>query len=225
VVVLAVVLVFAIIGLAVQNRRITSLEVRLLRLTRGNDDGNLQDVLETHLDTVARVADELDSLAARSAVLEARSLRSFQRLGFVRFNPFEDTGSNQSFALALLDGRDDGLVISSLHSRTGTRIYAKAVTGGRPDAPMSDEEAQAVEMARAGGGASGSGSAPASGVRGSGSVRSLPADAAAGAGPTGAVGPTPASGPTGASAVSVGPAPGAAPVGPGPSRLDGDPAR
>lgn len=105
-------------------------------------------MLESHLDTVARVVDEVDELAARSAVLESRSQLAFQRIGFVRFNPFEDTGGNQSFALALLDGRQDGIVISSLHTRTATRIYAKAVSGGQPDGAMSDEERQAVELAR-----------------------------------------------------------------------------
>ena len=69
--------------------------------------------------------------AARTAVLEATQRRALQRIGLVRFNPFEDTGGNQSFALALLDAHGNGLVVSSLHSRTGTRVYGKAITGGR----------------------------------------------------------------------------------------------
>ena len=145
---LAVILVFAVIGLVVQNRRVTNLEVRLLRLTRGSDDGNLEDVLESHLDRVARVVDDVDELAARSAMLESRGQRAFSRIGLVRFNPFEDTGGNQSFALALLDGREDGIVLSSLHTRAVTRIYAKTVSGGRPDGALSTEETQAVEIAR-----------------------------------------------------------------------------
>ena len=145
---LSLVLVFAIIGLVVQSRRISHLEARLLGLTRGNDGANLEDVLEDHLDTVERVVGYVDELAERAARLEARSERAFQRIGLVRFNPFEDTGSNQSFALALLDGRGDGIVISSLHTRSATRMYAKALAGGRADAALSDEESQAVELAR-----------------------------------------------------------------------------
>ena len=57
-------------------------------------------------------------VGARTAVLERDLQGSFGRVGLVRFNPFEDTGGNQSFALALLDGRGDGFVVSSLHSRT-----------------------------------------------------------------------------------------------------------
>ena len=63
-----------------------------------------------------------------------RQPRAFQRVGLVRYNPFEETGGNQSFALALLDADGDGWVLSSLHARTGTRVYAKAIVGGRSDA-------------------------------------------------------------------------------------------
>jgi hypothetical protein len=65
----------------------------------------------------------------------------------VRFNPFEDTGGNQSFALAMLDARGDGLIINSLHSRGSTRIYAKSVTRGAADAALSGEETEALRMA------------------------------------------------------------------------------
>ncbi len=135
------------IALVAQSRRVARLEQRIVRLTRGSD-GNLQQVLESHLDTVARVVDDVDELGARSAVLEGRSQRAFSRIGLVRFNPFEDTGGNQSFALALLDGREDGIVISSLHTRTATRIYAKTVSRGHSDGALSNEENDAVEIAR-----------------------------------------------------------------------------
>ena len=71
----------------------------------------------------------------------------------VRFNPFEDTGGNQSFALALLDATSSGLIVSSLHSRTGTRIYAKGVSAGRADGAVSEEEQEALRQAMAGGSA------------------------------------------------------------------------
>ena len=79
---------------------------------------------------------ELDELAARTAILEARPARAFQRVGLVRYNPFEETGGNQSFALALLDAAGDGWVLSSLHARSGTRVYAKAITGGASEAAL-----------------------------------------------------------------------------------------
>src|SRR6185369_12882094 len=59
----------------------------------------------------------------------------------------EETGGNQSFALAMTDANGDGLVISSLHARAGTRLYAKAVVAGRSDAALSAEEAEALRIA------------------------------------------------------------------------------
>lgn len=120
---------------------------RLDRLTRGANDRSLEAVLDAHLDSVARASREMDELRARAEGVEAALGRSFQRVGLVRYNPFGDTGGNQSFALALLDGNANGIVVSSLHARAGTRIYAKTLAGGRSDSPLSDEEAEALRQA------------------------------------------------------------------------------
>jgi hypothetical protein len=134
----------------VQARRVGRLQRRLDSLTRGSDGTSLDAVLHSHLDTVDAVARELDQLSARSAILEAAGRRAIQRVGLVRFNPFEDTGGNQSFALALTDAAGTGFVVSSLHSRTGTRVYAKAVSDGRSDGALSQEETDALRLALAG---------------------------------------------------------------------------
>ena len=60
----------------------------------------------------------------------------------MRYNPFEETGGNQSFALALLDAKGDGWVLSSLHARPGTRVYAKAIGGGSIGRGLSEEESR-----------------------------------------------------------------------------------
>ena len=138
------VLLFLVFYLARQTGRLRG---RLDSLTRGVDGQSLDGVLDTHLDRVVAIAREVDELAARSAMLEATGKRAIQRVGLVRFNPFEDTGGNQSFALALTDANGDGFVFSSLHSRTGTRVYAKAVDGGRADGALSDEEREALRLA------------------------------------------------------------------------------
>jgi len=138
------VLLVAVVALALRTRR---LGARLAGLTRGSEGRSLEAVLDAHLDKVFAVASELDELAARMAVLEAAQRRSFQRVGLVRYNPFEETGGNQSFALALLDAAGDGWVLSSLHARSGTRVYAKAIKAGRADAGLSEEETAALGQA------------------------------------------------------------------------------
>ena len=136
-----------LVAVAIQARRIGRLRGRLDGLTRGSDGADLGAVLDAHLDKVYSVARELDELSARSAIVETAGRRAIQRIGLVRFNPFEDTGGNQSFALALTDATGTGFIVSSLHTRTGTRVYAKAVSAGRSDGALSAEETAALRLA------------------------------------------------------------------------------
>jgi hypothetical protein len=127
--------------------RLRRVERSLESLTRGVDGKSLTGVIETHLDKVYAVAREADGLQRRTATLEAEGRRAFQRLGLVRYNPFEDTGGNQSFALALLDADGNGTILTSLHTRQATRMYAKPVRAGRSDAALSAEETEALRIA------------------------------------------------------------------------------
>jgi hypothetical protein len=145
-VIVILVLLVAVVALA---RRTSRIDARLSGLTRGGAGDSLEGVLDSHLDKVDAVARGIRDLDARMAVLESAQRRSFQRVGLVRYNPFEETGGNQSFALALLDAAGDGWVLSSLHARSGTRVYAKAVSAGRSDAALSDEETDALRQALA----------------------------------------------------------------------------
>ncbi len=141
-----VVLVAAVILLA---RRISAVDRRLGGLTRGEDGRSLESVLEAHLERVHVVTRRTDDLARRTELLEVAGRKAFSRVGLVRYNPFEETGGNQSFALAMLDADGDGWVLSSLHARSGTRVYAKAISHGRSDAALSNEEAEAIRLATA----------------------------------------------------------------------------
>jgi hypothetical protein len=147
----ALVLAFAglALALALVARRARRLEARLDALTRGEDGRDLAGVLDAHLARVLAVARRQDELDSRAVVLETQAGRSVQGVGFVRFNTFEDTGGNQSFALALLDPAGDGVVLNSLHARNQTRLYARAVRAGAAEGALSDEEAEAVRLAAA----------------------------------------------------------------------------
>lgn len=139
-------LVLAVVGLIRRTRRLGR---RLDGITGGSDGQSLEAVLGSHLERVRQVVREVDQVGARTAILERDIKGSFGRIGLVRYNPFEDTGGNQSFALALLDGRGDGFVVSSLHSRTGTRIYAKGIAAGAAETALSEEETAALQQALA----------------------------------------------------------------------------
>ncbi len=69
------------------------------------------------------------------------------QVAFQRYNPFGDVGSDQSFSLCLLNNANDGFVISSIHSREGTRVYAKPVKAGVSSYNLSSEEQKVIERA------------------------------------------------------------------------------
>jgi hypothetical protein len=140
-----------IIGLAVvaivQSRRLKQAAGAYRSLASDNEGASLQSLLDSHLGKVIEVGTKMEDLSALYELLEARSRGSLQHVGLVRFNPFDDTGSDQSFVIALLDDRRDGIVLSSLHGRGQTRVFAKPVEGGESTHQLSDEEAQAIRIA------------------------------------------------------------------------------
>jgi hypothetical protein len=117
-------------------------------LVRDADGGrSLHDLLSGYAAAMERATERMEEIDAAHGLIEARTRRSLQHIGLVRFNPFEDTGSDQSFAIAMLDDQRDGLVLSSLHGRSNTRVFAKPVTGGTSQHHLSEEESQAIRIA------------------------------------------------------------------------------
>ncbi len=90
----------------------------------------------------------LESAAARIGGLEALAATDLSRCGFVRYDAFNDNESGLSYALALLNRRGDGAVVTSIYSRDGTRTYGKPVTAFKPTVQASPEELEAIERAR-----------------------------------------------------------------------------
>ena len=112
-------------------------------------DPIIDQLLASQMQRLDRIGDEVMAQAGRLRLIEGDARHMVQRVGIVRFNPFEETGGNQSFALALLDADGDGWVLSSLHARSGTRVYAKAIAGGRAETALSEEETAALRQATA----------------------------------------------------------------------------
>jgi len=119
------------------------------RLTKNITKKDLKSVLSEILNNVNLNQKQLKEL--NSAFTKAREdmKTHIQKIGFVRFNPFPQTGGDQSFCLALLDEKDGGFVLSSLHSRDTTRFYAKTIKNGKGDGyDLSKEESRAVSRAK-----------------------------------------------------------------------------
>jgi Na+-transporting methylmalonyl-CoA/oxaloacetate decarboxylase gamma subunit len=143
-------LLILLVLVAIQSARLGRAVRDYRALVGDGRGGSLREVLDEHVGRVDAVARRLGEMDQVHASLEHRTLTSLQHIGLVRFNPFEDTGSDQSFAIALLDGERDGIVISSLHGRANTRVFAKPVQGGSSPHALSAEEEQAIRIAVSG---------------------------------------------------------------------------
>ena len=117
-------------------------------LFSGKQAVDLESIILAHTKEIQAIDKEIQELFEISNKIHALAQRSIHKVGIIRFNPFKDIGGDQSFALALLDGKDSGIVISSLHTREGTRIYSKPVLKGESEKyTLTEEEKQAIKMA------------------------------------------------------------------------------
>jgi hypothetical protein len=144
---LAALVLLLLIGFLAQSARLGRAVRAYRELVRDTDGGTLHDRLVGSAEQAVKASERMAQIESTHATIQERSLRSLQHIGLVRFNPFEDTGSDQSFAIALLDDQRDGVVISSLHGRANTRVFAKPVANGTSPHHLSDEEAQAIRVA------------------------------------------------------------------------------
>lgn len=130
-----------------------TLLVLFLRM-RGHYNSLVKGVTKKKLMSVLEGIQKTLATHERSIVTNKKSLIKqaddarlhIQKLSLKRFNPFSDTGGDQSFILAILDGNKDGVVITSLHSRENTRFYVKSVKGGAGEKhPLSREEQKVIK--------------------------------------------------------------------------------
>ena len=122
---------------------------RLRRVLPQGESSGIDEILDRQLKRIDSLTERIDALNRLHLELENLSQRTIQKVAVIRYNPFSDTGGDQSFAIALLDSLGNGVVLSSLHSRTDTRVFAKPVHNGRSKYQLSDEEQDAITKALA----------------------------------------------------------------------------
>jgi len=91
--------------------------------------------------------ENIENLSQEIERLKKENKFSVQKVGIIRFNPFQEVGGDQSFSVALLDANNDGFVITSLYTRTENRVYGKPIKAGKSEYILSEEEKKAIEKA------------------------------------------------------------------------------
>lgn len=118
-------------------------------ITRGGEKRSLMSILESLTQESEKSLGEITKLSKRCDIIEQKGKGHIQKVGLLRFNPFKDTGGDQSFILSLVDEHESGVVISGLYSRNGTRWYAKQVKSGKgTEYDLSEEEQKALKLAK-----------------------------------------------------------------------------
>ena len=135
-----------VVWLAVLQVRLSAVTRVHRGLVRSGEWGALAGMAEASEDA-ARARELAEELAPRCERLAEGQQRCLQRVGLVRFDAFGDVGGAQSWTVALLDGKQDGVVLTHLHGRQRSQGYAKPVSGGESSQALSEEERQALAQA------------------------------------------------------------------------------
>ena len=141
-------LIFILFMINLSNKsKIKRLKSKYNRFMDGLSDVNLEEVVFDCIDKADGVVSKNKELEYHLNELERSLYYCIQKVGIIRYNAFDDVGSDLSFSIALLNNNDDGVVISSLYARDSSSTYAKPVTGGKSKYALSAEEIKAIDTA------------------------------------------------------------------------------
>lgn len=119
-------------------------ETFIKKLGNGN---NIEEDLENYMYKVDRVEKQNAEINKYCRNIDNELQKCIQKVGIVRYNAFKDVGSDLSFALALLDDNNNGVVLNGIYSREMSNIYAKPITNGQSTYTVSTEESEAIQKA------------------------------------------------------------------------------
>ena len=144
----AVILILLIIGLLITIIKFSSINKKYKEFMKKLGDGkDIQEDLENYMYRVDRVEKQNAEIRGIIEDINTNMSSCIQKIGMVRYNAFKDTGSDLSFALALLDENDNGVVLNGIYSREMSNIYAKPVEKGNSKYTISEEEKLAIQKA------------------------------------------------------------------------------
>jgi len=145
---LSVIVILLIIGLVVVIIKFNKISKKYTEFMKKLGNGkNIEEDLENYMYRVERVEKQNAEILNYIKNIDNDLSKCIQKIGIVRYNAFQDTGSDLSFVLALLDERNNGVVLNGIYSREMSNIYAKPVENGKSKYTISEEENLAIEKA------------------------------------------------------------------------------
>ncbi len=119
---------------------LSKLEKKYRRLMRGNNNKNLEELLLNYLDKIDEMKEATDKIEGICEHTSSLTTACIQKLSIVRYKAFEDVGSDLSYSLALLDGNNNGVILTSIYARNESTTYAKPIDKGISRYDLSEEE-------------------------------------------------------------------------------------
>ena len=123
------------------------LKKRYRKMMAGADGANLERMLIGHIDETKAVVEENARIKEENKRIAGLLQKALTRGGVVRFRAFEDMGSDLSYAVALLDAENNGVILSSIFGREDSRSYVKPIEAGTSTYTLTEEEEEALHKA------------------------------------------------------------------------------
>ncbi|MEI6221644.1 MAG: DUF4446 family protein [bacterium] len=144
-------LFFGVLGWVVYlHIQFNKLSLHYTRLLADVEVPDLKSALEHHFDTIGQLTRKVTMISNSQTELVQRMSRVIQKVGLLKYDESGDSGGRQSFLLAMLDEDNSGVLMNSIHSRSGTRVYAKTLSKGIGQHPLSKEEEAVLHLANKG---------------------------------------------------------------------------
>lgn len=124
------------------------LNKRLKVATHNQDGMNIETIINQYYVDIDETKATQNNILTKQQEITKFLEKCLTKVGVVRFNPFHEVGGDQSFVIALLDQKNNGIVISSLYNRTNCRFYGKPIIAGKSEYSLSDEEIEAISRAQ-----------------------------------------------------------------------------
>lgn len=129
------------------HRQVREFKERFKQFFGTKKNPHLSTIVMKNSETLKKMNTDIQDLYKAANDLHVMAVRSTQRVGVNFYNPYGDTGGTFSFSIAMLDSEDNGIVLSSLHTREGTRVYAKEINKGKSKQHLTEEEIEALRRA------------------------------------------------------------------------------
>ena len=140
-------LVVTLLAIIIGTLWIIKTEKRLKRFFVGKKAKDLEDTIINLEEEITKLKKAKETAEKEIKEINAKLKKSIRGLETIRFNPFPDQGSNQSFAIGMLNEDGDGVVLSSLYSRERMSIFAKPIKNGKSEYELTEEERRSLEKA------------------------------------------------------------------------------